>query len=81
MTTNSEVPDRPVAYSERVNYSPETWANIQEIQRLTRQERLEAMRSAIRFYVWALKETSEGGKIIIERSGKQREIVFPMNFQ
>lgn len=54
---------------------------FQEVDRLREatalSNRAELIRQALRFFRWTFDETKEGGKLLIEKKGTTREVIFP----
>ncbi|MEK9195578.1 MAG: ribbon-helix-helix protein, CopG family [Patescibacteria group bacterium] len=51
---------------------------IEELRKATAlPTRAELVRQALRFFQWTFNETKEDGKLLIEKEGSIREVIFP----
>lgn len=60
------------------DFSESALKEIDELRQATALlNRAELVRHALRFLQWTLGETQEGGKLLIEKNGIIREVIFP----
>lgn len=65
-------------YKVQLNFSGKSIADIDELKEITAASaRAEVIRNALRWMFWCAEQVSQGGTFLVEREGKQREVVFP----
>lgn len=77
MTPKSQE-DEKDSYRVQLNFSGKNLADLDELKDITAASaRAEVLRNALRWMYWCAEEVLQGSTIIVEREGKQREVVFP----
>ena len=69
-------------YRVQLDFSGAALKELDELKLLfNASARAEVMRNALRWLYWCTHEVAQGATILVERDGKQREIVFPFSMQ
>jgi len=70
--------DRTKPHRVQLDFYENSLRDLDELKELTSASgRAEVIRNALRWMFWCAEEVSRGGTIVVERDGKQREVVFP----
>lgn len=76
MTHN--VPKKVDKYRVQLDFSGKAVEEVDQLKQIIgASSRADVIRNALRWLFWCAKQVSLGGTILLERDGKQREIVFP----
>ena len=66
------------SYKVQLDFSGKNLDDLDKLKELTvASARAEAIRIALRWMFWCADEVTNGGTILVEREGKQREVTFP----
>src|SRR5216683_197998 len=72
----SAVPGRK--YRVQLDFSGKNLADLEQLKEMIgASARSEVVRDALRWLYWCAEEVNRGGAILLEKEGKQREVVFP----
>ena len=62
----------------QLDFSGKAVAELDDLkQKVEAPSRAEVIRNSLRWLRWCVEETAQGGKFIIEKDGKSKEVVFP----
>lgn len=65
-------------YRVQLDFSGKAVAELEKLKRdIGASSRADVIRNALRWLFWCSEQVSQGGAILVERDGKQREVVFP----
>ena len=62
----------------QLDFSPKAVVEVDELkQKIGASSRAEVIRNGLRWLFWCAEQVSKGGTILLERDGKQHEVIFP----
>ena len=80
--TDQRIQTAQEKYRVQLDFSGKALKELDELKELFgASARAEVMRNALRWLYWCTNEVARGATILIERDGKQREIVFPFSLK